>query len=481
MTARRVRAKRCSPYQHPKSRRLQVTQAVRRQRYDTPMPSPSFDTPAGRIVGWRDGSVIRTTGIRYARAGRFQPPVAEPPSPTDIDATEWAPACAQADHPFGMTLMQSPLRWLTTTEDCLRLSLTLPGGAKPGDQRPVMVWIHGGSYVFGAGDAAIYDAKSLVEEQGVIVVSLTYRLGLLGFLGGASGRAANLGLLDIITALRWVKTNIAAFGGDSECVTLFGQSAGGDAIAHLMIAEGAQDLFKRAIIQSAPLGISLGRHGMTEAMMKIAARVAHDAPTADVIAAQASVVSAASGFGWPASMPFGTQYGHHPLPPEHELDGAWSRSAPRFDVLIGSAAEEGSFFIPIIEPIRKAAALPLIGNALRRIVVRTITRKVYAVAAARFAKRHANAGGRAYTYRINWGSKTNSLGATHAIDLPLLFGDEHIWRDADLIAGVAWPEVHASGRKVRELWSLFAKTGDLQPGLVEPAVLSYSRTKNPTN
>lgn len=439
------------------------------------MPSPSFDTPAGRIIGWRDGSVVRATGIRYARAGRFQPPVAEAPSRTEIHATEWAPACAQADHPFGTTLMQSKLRWLTTTEDCLRLSITLPGDLQPGEQRPVMVWIHGGSYVFGAGDAAIYDARALVEEQGVIVVSVTYRLGLLGFLGGTSERAANLGLMDIIAALRWVKTNIAGFGGNPDCVTLFGQSAGGDAIAHLMIAEGTEGLFRRAIIQSAPLGISLGRRSMAEAMMKIAAHVAHDAPTADVIAAQASVVSAARGFGWPASMPFGTQYGHHPLPPEHEINEAWARSAPRFDVLIGAAAEEGSFFVPIIEPIKKAVALPLIGGALRRMVVRTITRKVYAAAAARFAKRHASAGGRAYTYRINWGSKTNQLGATHAIDLPLLFGDEQIWRDADLIAGVAWAEVYASGRKLRELWSLFARTGELRPGLVEPNVVSYRR------
>jgi para-nitrobenzyl esterase len=338
-----------------------------------------------------------------------------------------------------------------------------------------MVWIHGGSYVFGAGDAAIYDARALVEEQGVIVVSITYRLGLLGFLGGAEDRAANLGLLDLIAALRWIQTNIAAFGGDPECVTLFGQSAGGDAIAHLMIAEGAQNLFRRAIIQSAPLGISLGRHRMTEAMMKIAARVAHDAPTADVIAAQDAVVAAASGFGWPASMPFGTQYGHHPLPQEQELDQAWSRSASRFDVLIGSAAEEGSFFVPIMEPLTRLAATPLVGGVLRRLIVRTITRKVYAVAAASFARRHARAGGRAYNYVIHWGSKTNRLGATHAIDLPLLFGDEPTWRDSDLVAGLAWPDVYASGRKLRELWSRFARTGELESDVVEPNLLRCSR------
>jgi para-nitrobenzyl esterase len=437
------------------------------------MTAPFFNAPAGRIIGWRDGRVIRATGIRYARAVRFQPPTPEPAASTNIDATGWAPACVQADHPFGMGLMQSSTRTLTTTEDCLRLSVTLPGDIAPGDPRPVMVWIHGGSYVFGAGDAAIYDARALVEEQNVIVVSITYRLGLLGFLGGAGGRAANVGLLDIIEALRWVKTNITAFGGDADNITLFGQSAGGDAIAHLMIAEGAQDLFRRAIIQSAPLGISLGRRKMSEAMLKIAAHVAHDAAVDDVIAAQDSVMSAAEGFGWPASMPFGTQYGHHPLPAEEDLDSAWSRCARQFDVLIGWTAEEGSFFIPIMEPLRKLASLPLVGNTVRSVVVSTITRKVYAAAADRFAKRHARAGGRAYTYKIHWGSKTNQLGATHAIDLPLLFGDEETWRDADLVAGLSWPEVYAGAQKVRALWSLFARTGRLEPGLMEPALVSY--------
>lgn len=439
------------------------------------MISPSFDAPAGRIIGWRDGRVIRATGIRYARATRFQPPTPEPASTTSIQATEWAPACAQADHPFGMGLMKSSVRTLATTEDCLRLSITLPDSIAPGDRRPVMVWIHGGSYVFGAGDAAIYDARALVEEQNVIIVSVTYRLGLLGFLGGAGGRAANVGLLDIIEALRWVQANIAAFGGDADNVTVFGQSAGGDAIAHLMIADGAQDLFRRAIIQSAPLGISLGRRKMSEAMMKIAAQVAHDASTDDVIAAQASVVTASQGFGWPASMPFGTQYGHHPLPPEEHVDSAWSRCASRFDVLIGWTAEEGSFFIPLMEPLKNLTTVPVLGSAVRRLVVSTITRKVYASAADRFAKRHAQAGGRAYTYKIHWGSKTNQLGATHAIDLPLLFGDEQIWQDADLIAGLEWPEVHASAQKVRALWASFAKTGGLEAAAIEPALVSYRK------
>ena len=93
---------------------------------------------------------------------------------------------------------------LTYDEHCQRLSVTVPADARPGDALPVMVWIHGGSYTSGAGDAPIFDPAALVREQHVVVVSVTYRLGLLGYLGDADGRPANLGLLDQLEALRWV-------------------------------------------------------------------------------------------------------------------------------------------------------------------------------------------------------------------------------------------------------------------------------------
>ncbi|WP_165689049.1 carboxylesterase family protein, partial [Mycobacteroides abscessus] len=101
-----------------------------------------------------------------------------------------------------------------------------------------------------------------------VFVSVTFRLGILGFLGDGESVPANLGLLDLAESLRWVQRNIAAFGGDPDLVTVFGQSAGGDAAAHLMISEGTAGLFRRAIIQSAPLGLSRGRARMNRAMTK---------------------------------------------------------------------------------------------------------------------------------------------------------------------------------------------------------------------
>ncbi|MFD2035522.1 carboxylesterase family protein, partial [Belliella marina] len=209
--------------------------------------------------------------------------------------------------------------------------ITLPKGTTAKDGLPVMVWIHGGSYTSGAGDADVFDVKSLVEEQQVIVVNITYRLGLFGFLGGYLDRPANLGLLDMVAALRWIKTNIRSFGGNIDNITLFGQSAGADAIAHLMIAKDVDGLFHRVIIQSAPFGIGRNREKMTQAMKVHAAEIPDGISAGKVLEYQSKVSNAASKFGLKGAMPFALQYGHDPLPKEADIDEAWSRVATKYE------------------------------------------------------------------------------------------------------------------------------------------------------
>lgn len=301
---------------------------------------------AGTVVGYVDSDVVRATGIRYARADRFRPPQPEPAATEPILATEPAPACPQAPVPMLDVVLARPMRGMTYDEHCQQLSLTLPADVDPDEAPPVMVWVNGGSYTSGAGDAPIYDARALVVEQRVVVVSVTYRLSLFGFLGSAAGRPANLGLLDLVEALRWTQRNIAAFGGDPDKVTLFGQSAGGDAIAHLMAASGAQGLFRRAIVQSPPLGIARGRARMSEAMAEAAAGIEESAAASEVVAAEAAVVTRAAPFRLLAAMPFGTQYGFPPLPAEDALDEAWSAAAPHVDLLIGWTRREVALFAP---------------------------------------------------------------------------------------------------------------------------------------
>lgn len=219
---------------------------------------PIIQTRDGPVVGRVAGDVVVFRGLRYAAPPvgplRWRPP--RRPTPW----TQPRPAFA-----FGLKAVQPPsdadpgVGEGAMGEDCLTLNLWAPrAGAGPS---PVMVWIHGGGFVTGSGSASLYDGARLAR-RGVVVVTLNYRLGRLGFFDHpalAAERAPEraddepagaYGLMDMIAALEWVRDSIRAFGGDPGRVTLFGQSAGGAAVARLMIAPAARGLFHRAVIQS---------------------------------------------------------------------------------------------------------------------------------------------------------------------------------------------------------------------------------------
>lgn len=434
---------------------------------------PSFNPPCGPITGWRDGDVVRATGIPYATAGRFQPPVPVPDRSGTFAATSPAPACPQGPVPFLDDILGTRYGELPGSEDCQNLSITLPADIDAGERLPVMVWIHGGSYTTGSGDLAIFDPAVLVAENRVIVVAVTYRLGLFGFLATHSGRPANLGLLDQLEAFRWVQRNIAAFGGDPGRVTAFGQSAGGDAIAHLMSVPEAPSLFQRAIIQSAPLGISRGREKMNHAMGIAAEAVTEETPAMDVVAAEDRVSQLARKYGLMAGMPFGTQYGHAPLPPEADIEAAWNATAPGIEVLIGHTADEARLFLPRSPLVRRLGNVPGIGGAAVIAINWAVTEAVYGRAARKFARRHAGAGGKAHRYVISWGAPGNYYRAAHTVDLPLLFGNQRTWAAAGLLTGATWDETNAMGRELRSLWGAFARGDGLGETGGVPGALHY--------
>ncbi|SDE80921.1 carboxylesterase family protein [Pseudonocardia oroxyli] len=172
-----------------------------------------FEPPAGPVLGRRDGAVVRVRGVPYAHAARFGLP--RPPArfTEPFPALEAGPAAPQ-ERSATLTALVGEVTGGTVGEDCQRLTITLPADVRPEERLPVLVWIHGGSYETGAGDAPVYDPRALVEEQRLVVVTVGYRLGLLGYLGRDGVAPANLGLVDQLAALRWVHTNIAAFGGD---------------------------------------------------------------------------------------------------------------------------------------------------------------------------------------------------------------------------------------------------------------------------
>lgn len=243
----------------------------------TPDPATRRTPAAGEVVGF--------SGL-YGNHAWLGLPFAEPPvgdlrwrAPQAIgawpgvrEATTWSAPCPQLGSPFAGVDSVAP-GTPTGDEDCLTLNVYTPAFAADavptGDRRlPVMVWVHGGSNTFGYG--GLYEGGHLAASQGVVVVTLNYRLGPLGWFRhhslrsdetSARERSGNFGLLDVIHALEWVGDNIAAFGGDPERVTLFGESAGGRNVLSLLVSKPAAGLFHRAIVQSGRAQTMPPEHG----------------------------------------------------------------------------------------------------------------------------------------------------------------------------------------------------------------------------
>ncbi len=183
-------------------------------------------------------------GIRYAEATRGQLPVDLDPSGL-IDATGFGPICPQVPGFLEQTL---GLDASSMSEDCLFLNVYCPAGTDASSKLPVLFWIHGGAYTNGAGSLAWYDGARLAR-RGCIVVTINYRLGILGFQSDN-----NLGVHDMVSALRWVSSHVAALGGDPGNVTIFGESAGGSAVTTLMATPHAGSLFHKAWAMSPSIG-----------------------------------------------------------------------------------------------------------------------------------------------------------------------------------------------------------------------------------
>lgn len=409
-------------------------------------------------MGLIDGSVLRARGIRYARAERFAAPVAEPESSAPIDALTPAPACVQPIDPLGI-LRVDGLAGLELSEDCLRVSVTAPAEAQPGDDLPVLVWIHGGAYRNGAADSPLYDPAPLVAEQRVIVVGVGYRLGALGYLPGGD-RPANLGLLDQREALRWVRRNIASFGGSPDCVTVVGESAGADAAAHLMITEGVvvpgEQLLHRVILQSAPFGTTRGRDRLSS-LDPLGVMLPGEGALEDLVSVDAQVLGEGRRAGIAGLMSYGVRYGQDPLPPAAEALAAWRRIAPYVDVLAGTNTREAALYQDA-PPYQKLAAVPVIGPAALEAIIRSLTSLVFTGPTAAFVRRHQQAGGRGRRFLFTWGAPGNRLAACHAGELPFLFAAEP-WGPSSLLDGSSVAEVDRLGRGMRAMWAGFARTG----------------------
>ncbi len=215
------------------------------------------ETVSGPIRGSDDGVVTAWKGVPYAAPPvgdlRWRAPEPAVPWTTVADATRYGFACPQPVDPRIPIDLGAP-----QGEDCLTLKVWASSDTAAGDRKPVMVWVHGGAYILGSASQPLYDGRVMAGGGAVVVVTVNYRLGAFGFLDLTEFDSprrrydSNLGLRDVLAALGWVRDNIAAFGGDPDRVTLFGESAGAGIVTTLLTSPAAEGLFAGALAQSSP-------------------------------------------------------------------------------------------------------------------------------------------------------------------------------------------------------------------------------------
>jgi para-nitrobenzyl esterase len=455
------------------------------------------DTTAGQVRGRDHRGVIRFAGIPFAApplgALRFRAPEPHPAWAGVRDALEPGPTSIQ-----NAMLMDQFLGVASEPqdEDCLFLNVFTP--AADGARRPVMVWIHGGAFVMGSGSSMMYDASTLVERGDVVVVTINYRLGALGFLHLAGLDAAyagsgNNGILDQIAALEWVRDNIADFGGDPGNVTIFGESAGGMSVGTLLGTPRAAGLFHKAILQSgAAHNVSSPERAgeVTERFMGLvgASTLDHllDISTDSVLDAQLkflveafTATDAQLVTGDPVHIPFEPVHDGVVLP-RPPIDAIAAGSAAGVPVLVGTTRDEWNLFAFLDqEPVHD----DLLIDRLERVsgdgeeaaeVYReafpdgppkarfgaAVTDYVFRQPAIRLAERLSENGSPAFMYLFAWASPAfgGVLGSCHALDVPFVFGNLDAPGLAMLLGGDGGPDGLAGA--MMDSWLGFARSGD---------------------
>jgi para-nitrobenzyl esterase len=435
---------------------------------------PQVALTQGRLVGERAGEVVSFQNIPFAAppvgALRWRPPQPAPSWDGARDATSPGAICIQPPANGDPGVGPLPM-----SEDCLTLNVWAPETA---ERLPVMIWIHGGGYNNGSGTAALYDGSNLAR-RGVVVVTINYRLGRLGFFDHpalAAERsddepAGNYGVMDQIAALSWVRDNIEALGGDPGAVTIFGESAGGAAVMQLMVAPGARGLFHRAIVQSGlgrqrsallvedrpghPSAQSLGRAFAREAgMLDVTADQLRALPAERLLTPQPAFYS-------------DNLIVDGAIVPEDVVEAfAAGRQAP-VPLILGTNSAEFWWIRPA-----NAGAYGRIDDALtdaeRDELVAAyggqdgydasvVSDLVFNEPARHLARLHARAGHPTFLYRFDVVAASNpepSGGATHASERPYVFDNLHT------VGRPMGERDQRAATLIADYWTRFATSGD---------------------
>jgi len=409
-------------------------------------------TRSGPVRGMTQQGVHVFRGVRYGAdtaARRFLPPLAPAPWRTIQDATTYGPSCPQRGAPKE-----------AASEDCLFLNVWTPV-LRDGAARPVLFYIHGGAFDEGSGSSPLYDGTRLCQRGDVVVVTVNHRLNAFGYLylgqlaGPEYADSGNAGMLDLVLALRWVRDNIAEFGGDPRRVMLFGQSGGGAKIATLMAMPAAQGLFHRAatmsgeeITASGPLHATQRAQAFLEALRIPGAEVARvsELPTGRLVEAL-TAIDPVIGHG---GIYFGPVLDEGALPRHPFYPDAPPQSAT-VPMIIGNTHDETRNLIGGSDPSAFHLSWETLSDALAKDMRADILpkhviaeyRRLYPQAsasdvffAATTASRswrpsiieselRAAQGSPAFVYQLDWRSPQDGgrWGAPHGLDIPLVFGN----------------------------------------------------------
>jgi para-nitrobenzyl esterase len=464
--------------------------------------APVVTPPAGTLRGAAAGDIRVFKGIPYAVPPtgplRWKPPVPAARWSDTRDATEFGPVCMQAK-PQPTSIYAWDLRAMS--EDCLSLNVWAPAGAR---NAPVFFWIHGGALSGGSGGDPLYDGARLAA-RGLVVVSINYRLGVLGFLAhpelsAESGDhvSGNYGLLDQIAALRWVNRNVAAFGGDPDNVTIAGESAGGLSVMYLLAARDARGLFAKAVMESAYMVSA--QELRTSTLGTVAAEtaglaVAQRAGAADLAALRATdagaLVAAGASTGF---FPFFVIDGH--VLTRQIVDVFDRGEQAKVPMLAGFNSGEIRSLRTLLPPkVADAATYEKVireryadlagafltlypSGSLEESVLATTRDALYGWTSERLVVKQTAAGVPSYLYLFDHGypaADSRGLHAFHASELPYVFGTAER-------TPANWPAVPSTPAETQlanamlGYWSSFARTGT-PAAHGQPAWPAYGSTR----
>ncbi|UCH43007.1 MAG: carboxylesterase/lipase family protein [Dehalococcoidales bacterium] len=455
-------------------------------------------TDAGSVEGYQNRGLYDFKGIPYAAPPvgkrRWLPPEAVEPwggvRPAQSSATIAPQPTAQG------SMLDQGLEAQPQNEDCLYLNIWTPG--LDDARRPVMFWIHGGGFTGGSGSAPMYKGSRLAARGSVVVVTINYRLGSLGFLnlnevtGGKIPSTGNEGLLDQVAALEWVHNNIASFGGDPGNVTIFGESAGGMSVGCQMALPKATGLFQKAIAQS---GAGHSVRPLNEAVLVSEQFLdilnvrpddidaLRSIPVERLLAAQQELNARTQALGLLGGLTLRPVIDGD-IMPSLPLDAVKEGLTGQIPIIVGTNLDEWKMFgarnpemqkmdegtliqrlqriLPgvdvesLTQTYRKALTRRGVPNPPVDIMTAIQTDQIFRIPAIRLVEAHQGQGQSAYNYLFTWPSPAlgGAMGAHHALELGFLFGNY----------GEGWggsgPAADALSRSMQDAWLAFARNGD---------------------